>query len=84
MNKLWGNLSVGLKELHAIGEGQKKTNFNGLLFHLFMVPRKAQNHCTNYKRNWVFTQIPRTQFPIRVYAVPIVTSSQAAIVSAQS
>lgn len=70
-NKLWDNLCVGLKELGATGERVRKIPISlSLLFStLFMVSVKAWNHCTNYRRDQAFLQIPKTQSAVRICCV---------------
>ena len=85
MNRLWNNLCVGLRELGAIGERSEKAQFFLAFFSIythFVVSGRAQNHSI-YRSNQVFVQIPKTQSPLG-YAVPTVTSFQAATKSTQS
>ena len=77
LNKLWGNLCVGLKKLEATGERVRQTLiFLGLLFirTLFMASGKTQSHCTNYRSRRAFPPVPKTQPPL-AYAEPTTTSS---------
>lgn len=56
------SVGQGVCEVEGIGGHWRKCLNNSLS--LFVVSGKALNHCTNYRRNGEFPQIPETQCPV--------------------